>query len=588
MNYNQAINYIQELNKKGMVFGLDNIKALLSKKDNPQNKLNIIHIAGTNGKGSVGTYLAHILDRAGYKVGRFYSPSLFHYGENICISHKGTFKCISEDEIAEYIEDLSCKGTFDGVSAFEMETAMALCYMADENCDVCLIECGLGGLEDATNIMDEKIMSIITSIGMDHMNILGNSIKDITLNKCGIIPGSKTVVTTSSNAEVLEIIEGKCQEYDIPLVVSSNSDVILKDRSITGLVYDDIKNGILGLKTVMPGIYQLENSYLAVNAAVTLNQLGFDIQQEHIKNGLLMARWYGRFDIVSKSPLVIADGAHNEAAAKVLKQSVDEYFEEYNKIYVMGVFKDKEYEKILSIMSGDGIIFAGKTDNERALDSDILTSVAKRYFNECVCADSIKEALDMAVKESTSKENTVIICFGSLSIMTDIYNYFKQNTIENRLDSIRNDFEFVENMKLINEFEKNRIFCGHDFNHLLDVARIAWIYCLENKINLDKELIYATALLHDIGRAKQYLCGENHEEAGCSIAKNVLNRAGFSQEEIKMIINAIMVHNRDWDKKSELGNVIALADKKSRQCYMCEAKQNCKWTWDSMNNSMEY
>lgn len=588
MNYSEAIKYIQDLNKKGMIFGLDNIKALLERKDNPQNKLNIIHIAGTNGKGSVGTYLAYILDRAGYKVGRFYSPMLFNYGENITVSSNGNIKCISEEEIAFYIDDLSCHGTFDGVSAFEMETAMAMCYMLDEKCDICIVECGLGGLEDATNIMDNKLMSIITSIGMDHMNILGSSLEEITQNKCGILKGSKIAVTTSSNNEVMRIIIDKCDELNIPLIISSMDDVSIKEKCIYGLVYDDNKNDIIGLKTIMPGIYQLENSYLAVNAAVALNDLGYNIQPEHIKNGLLMARWYGRFDIVCKKPLVIADGAHNEAAAKALKETIDEYFSNYNKIYVMGVFKDKEYEKILSIMSDDGILIAGETESERALNSQELNNVAAGYFKKCICAKSIKEALDMAIEESKCMLNSVIICFGSLSIMPQVYDYFKQTTIESRLDKIRNDSEFIENMNYIDEFERNRIFCGHDYNHLMDVARIAWIYCLENNINMEKELIYATALLHDIGRARQYLYGENHEEAGEKIAKDILERAAFNENEIKIISNAIMMHNKDCDKVCELGQIIAWADKKSRQCYSCKAKENCKWTVDMMNNSIEY
>jgi dihydrofolate synthase/folylpolyglutamate synthase len=459
--------------------------------------------------------------------------------------------------------------------------------MLEEKCDICIIECGLGGMDDATNIMDNKLMSIITSIGMDHVSILGNNLREITTQKCGIIPGSKRVITTSSNNDVMDIIQDRCNDSDVPLIISSVEDVLIKEKSISGLIYDDTKNDIMGLKTVMPGTYQLENSYLAVNAAIALNDLGYNIHQEHIKNGLLMARWYGRFDIVCKRPLVIADGAHNEAAAKALKESVDEYFSNYNKIYVMSVFKDKEYEKILDIMSDDGILFAGETDNERALNSKELYSIAGKYFKKCVRTQSISEALNKAIMESKSQSDSVIICFGSLSIMPQVYDYFKQNTSENRLDKIRTDNELIENMNFIDEFEKNRVFCGHDYNHLMDVARIGWIYCLENKINIDKELIYATALLHDIGRARQYLYGENHEEAGAVIAKKILNRAGFNENEITMISNAIMTHNKD-NNMGELGRIISWADKKSRLCYSCKAKDNCKWTWDTMNNSIEY
>lgn len=599
MDYLQAKEFIDKIIKEsGIIFGLEAVRELLRRVGNPHEGLKVIHIAGTNAKGSVGTFLTSILDAAGYKTGRFFSPALFDYREVFQVSYRGNIECISREQVAGYMtllaglrEDMIRDG-FRPVSAFEIETVMALMYLSEAGCDVCVIECGMGGQNDATNVIDSKIMEIITPVSYDHTAVLGENLYDIAWEKSGIIREASVVVTPLQEDAVMKAICKRCDELRARLVLAEKKDIDLIENSIHGIMYNDNKHGIKGLRLAMLGNYQIQNAHVAVTSAIELGKMGFKIARRDIKEGLLRAHWKARFDIISSKPLVIADGAHNPHAAKELKASVDSYLKDYEKIYIMGVFKDKEYEKILRIMSDkDGEFYAVSTDNPRSLSSGKLCLLAEGLFKNTYDMNDIGKALDKALKDNCGK---AVICFGSLSIMSEIYGYFDnlyENSKAGRIDRIVNNELFIENMRIIEDYECNRIFCGHDMSHLLDVARITWIMCMERGLDIKKDVVYAAALLHDIGRSAQYTSGVNHETAGAGIAAEILEGCGFSQEENKEILDAVRFHNSDNNDEGvslTLRKLLRDADNMSRNCFMCKAASQCKWSIDKKNKHIQY
>lgn len=599
MNYSQARKYIEDINTGGMVFGLESVKTLLDLVGNPQKKLNIVHIAGTNGKGSVGEFLSSILAMAGYRVGRFYSPALFEYEETFCIQHGADVSVITKDEVAYYITTLREKCnevTQRGVrhpSAFEIETAMAMMFLADKNTDIAIVECGLGGESDATNCVD-NIMEVITSISLDHTRILGDTLEQIAREKCGIIRPGSIVVTPGQKDDVINVISEECKRAGAKLIIADTKHCQVIKDDLHGITYNDNYNDISNLSLAMTGEYQIENAHISVCAAMELKNIGYNITKDDIKRGLLMAKWRGRFDIVNGQPLVVADGAHNENAATMLHNSIEKYLHGYKKIYIAGIFKDKDYDKILHAMSDkDALIYAGTSNCVRSLSVKELAKAAKDYYKEVIEAKSINDALVSALKvASQSQDKTAIICFGSLSIMKEIYDYFSsnQNGKDDIVSSILHNAIFNEKLNAIREYEKKRVFCGHDIDHLLDVARIAWILCLEENVHIDKDIVYAACLLHDIGRADQYMYGVNHETAGASLARDILRSTGATESDIEMIIDAISYHS---DKTGEtrldvLPGILKKADSLSRRCFACKAYNFCKWPSDRKNNDIIY
>ncbi len=606
MNYNQCMEYMNNITvSHGMNFDLSSVRELLVRAGNPEKNLKIIHIAGTNAKGSLGTYLASILDTAGIRTGRFFSPALFSYREVFCVYHKGITDTISKEQTAKYITLLAdiigdmTKDGYDHPTAFEIETVMALMFLRDEKCEIAIIECGLGGKDDATNIIDNNLINVITPVGYDHMGILGNTIEEITLAKCGIIHDGETVVTGQRDEKVTEVIKSYCDKMNANLFVCDEKNLTVRKQDIHGTVYDDNLHGIKGIKLTMLGEFQTQNAGIAVQVACCLKDMGYRISDNDIKTGMTRAHFKGRLDKVNSSPMVYADGAHNPMAATSLKRSIDKYFADYRKIFVMGVFADKDYKKILEIMSdGNGTLFACESNNKRSMKPHKLANEARPYFGEVVECTSVADALSKACDAANeSVADTVIICFGSLSIMKDVYGFFENSDMENChkekniVNSIIDNSIFRDKMDVINNYERNRRFCGHDFNHLMDVARIAWILTLENEYNLEKDVVYSAALLHDIGRAVEYEDGTPHENAGELIADEILTSAGVSEEVKERIILAIKGHNSE-DKKKESGNkdelgiVIKQADNLSRNCFICAAKDECKWPLDKKNKGI--
>ncbi len=427
MDYQKSREYFYGKQNHFWDLGLENIKLFLTRLDNPEKKLNIIQIAGTNGKGSVSAYLSSILKESGYNVGRYNSPVVFEELENICFNDVP----MSKEEFSEQVE-LMKKAIEDSEkenrlpTIFELETALALNYFAYKNCDIVVLETGLGGRDDATNVGSNALLSIITSVSMDHMEYLGSTIEEIASVKGGIIKRNCPVLIRNQDKKVLKVIKEISNNLESELFISDTKDVVIKEESLLGQVFDykNLKN----IKLNLLGRNQVENSVMAIEAANILKSKGLNnIVDNTIKEGLENTVWHGRFEVISREPLIIIDGAHNPDAASRLVENMNIYLKDYKKTFILGIFADKDYKEIVRITLpyADEIITVTSL-NKRALDAKVLRKTIEEMEGlpdkdiRIVDAKNITQAVNMA-KETTNKvKNNAIVAFGSLSFLKEI------------------------------------------------------------------------------------------------------------------------------------------------------------------------
>ncbi|HHX12329.1 MAG TPA: bifunctional folylpolyglutamate synthase/dihydrofolate synthase [Clostridiales bacterium] len=424
MTYEDARNFIKASNKYGIVPGLETMEELLGRLGNPQEKLKMIHVAGSNGKGSTCAFISTILIEAGYKVGRYSSPTVFTYREIIQIGYEGLSEMdyITEEGVCEAIDKIMpvCKDMLeDGYShptAFEIETAMAFLYLSQENVDFAIIEVGMGGRLDATNVIKQPICTVITSISMDHMQYLGSSLKEIAYQKAGIIKDNVPLVTCKQHSDVEGVLQEISAEKNAKYYVADTHKVrnAIYTPEKTRFTMEDEEYSISLL-----GEYQIDNGLLAITAARVIDKLGYLISEEAIKRGLDKTRWSGRFEVISRKPYFIIDGAHNEDAAIRLAKSIEQYFTNQRIIYIIGVLSDKDVKSILKITAPlADVIIALTPDNKRALASSDLANMALSYGKKVIDAATVDMAVKRAYQEAT--EDDVIIAFGSLSYLGEL------------------------------------------------------------------------------------------------------------------------------------------------------------------------
>lgn len=370
MNYRQSIKYLESFKRYGIRLGLERIKLLLSRLGNPQNDFKSIHIAGTNGKGSVAAMLSSILAQAGYKVGLYTSPHLVDYTERIRINEKD----ISRPKFARAVSEVKKvidKFTDLGLTEFEVLTAASFLLISREKAEIAVIEAGLGGRLDATNVIT-PILSIITNIDRDHMDVLGSSIKKIALEKAGIIKPGVPLVT--GEKKVRRILYNICKR---------------KGCAMAGT------EGIEVNYVPLPGIHQIENTKIVMKSVQVLRKLGFKINKTQIRRGLRGTFWPGRLQVVNKKPLVILDGAHNVAGAKALYK----YLSMFNKkmTFIVGMQKNKEIGKFVEVLvplAGRFIIV--KSGNPFAASKNFIAEQVKLCRGKAVIAADIRKAFDSA------------------------------------------------------------------------------------------------------------------------------------------------------------------------------------------------
>ena len=428
MNYYESMAYIEQLNKAGSVYGLSRIKELLRRLGNPEEQLSIVHIAGTNGKGSFGAFLGEILKAAGYQTGRYISPAVLGYGERIQINGQW----IGDDDIADILTEIRqiCERMinegFEQPTVFEVETAMAFVYFKRKHTDFVLLEAGLGGRNDSTNVIERPILSVLTSISLDHTALLGDSLEAIADEKAGIIKHHQDVLIYEQEKTAVKVVSKQCFKMESTLYMTDWSKLQVISQSLSGQQFDyrDEK----GLLVRMPGTYQIYNAAAAVDAALILKRQGASIEKTHIFEGLKNARWPGRFEVFDGKPLIIADGAHNPDGAKRLAESIHTYLKNDKVIYVAGIFADKDYRHILEALSPySETIFTHQPPSSRGLPADTLALAAGQYFKNVRACESIDEAMDQAVR--AAKDNGVIVSFGSLSTIAGLKNWLRNHQI---------------------------------------------------------------------------------------------------------------------------------------------------------------
>ena len=419
MDYKEAREYIEKAERFAPVLELSSMRVLAEKVGNPQDDLKFIHIAGTNGKGSVLATISTILTGAGYSVGRYISPTIFSYRERIQVNEE----YISKEAFAGHmtrlvraIEQMKEEG-FESPSPFEIETVLSFLYFKEKKCDLVVLESGMGGRDDATNIVENTVLAVLTSISMDHMEYLGETLVEIALNKAGIIKPGAVVVCARQEPEVEEAIWAYCTERGNSLVVAKPSEAVVRESTIEGQTFRYHGEEV---STNLVGAHQIENAVLVLECIGALRHLGYDISKETMCEGFLATRWNGRFTLLSKEPYFIVDGAHNPAAAEKLEQSLKMYFPKRRFIFIMGMFKDKQYAKITKMMApmASWVFTIETPDNPRALGAKELAEVVSEYNHHVIACETIEDAVKQSIK--AANEEDVVVAFGSLSFIGEI------------------------------------------------------------------------------------------------------------------------------------------------------------------------
>lgn len=444
MNYQESMDFIKYTRTLGSRPGTGTEKKLLQLLGNPQEKLRVVHIAGTNGKGSVFAFYESILRQAGYTVGRYISPAIFTYLERFQIN--GAY--MSEEEFAALagrVKDACGEMVSEGLphpTSFEVETATAFLYFSEKHVDVVLLETGMGGRDDATNVVSHPLATVFSSISLDHTAFLGKTPEEIAENKAGIMREGVPVITgvMDSDAEdalcrqahrlscpIYRVIKGKMPTDSLPKETTPDQDggrrYYLTDTVSTEKGSDFRLNDRVYHVSLL-GTWQPENAALAAVCAFVLQDV-LPVKDTDISQGLENARWPGRMDILSRKPLVIADGAHNPDGVKRLRESIKTLFPGRTIIMVAGIFKDKDHRKMLENMLplGSYFIATESPDKSRAMSADALAGEAGAIAPDIPCesAPDCNDALKRAVKLCSGMENAMVLVFGSLSFTGRLY-----------------------------------------------------------------------------------------------------------------------------------------------------------------------
>lgn len=431
MNY---ISLIEELKKRGSVPGLDAIEGLLEELGHPEDNLKIVHIAGTNGKGSIFAYLSSILIAAGFKVGRYISPTISCYEERFQINGEYITKDklarlynIVEEAMKREEEKTGLKPTL-----FEVETAISFLYFKEEKVDYALIEVGMGGRMDATNVIRHPELTVISSISYDHQAFLGDTLEEIAWQKAGIIKESCPVILSENSDEVCKVIEQEATKKRVKCIEIEPTDYEVLSETPYGSTFLWKEQRY---ETKLPGRHQVSNAVTALAASEYLFHKDYEknnarkaiakkLDEMNVKSaqqgGIIRTCWPGRLEVLKKEPLFYRDGAHNPDGAKKLAAFLQKYFTNKKIIYIMGVLKDKEYKKMLRyLMPMAKEVYVFKPKNERGLSAQILADTIKEVADVSVTIESdVNAAVFRAL--DTAKPDDVLVACGSLSFMEEM------------------------------------------------------------------------------------------------------------------------------------------------------------------------
>ena len=346
MNYDQALAYIHAVHWQGHKPGLDRIRTLLEALGNPHQKLQFVHIAGTNGKGSTAAMVDSCLRAAGYKVGMFTSPFINRFNERIQVNGIP----IPDQDLVQLVEQVqpAAQAMEDVPTEFELITALGMLYFVQQNCDIVVLEVGLGGALDSTNIIPPPACAIITALGMDHVKELGPTLADIAAAKAGIIKPGSPVVSYGGEPEADKVIADTARAQGAPLTVVDFSRLQLRSASLDGLVFDF--DGLEGLTLPFLASYQARNAAVAITALRALRGRGWNISDQAIRQGLAQVRWPGRFELLRRDPPFLLDGSHNAHGMRATVASLRERFPGEKFVFLISIMADKDWDKMLQLL----------------------------------------------------------------------------------------------------------------------------------------------------------------------------------------------------------------------------------------------
>lgn len=422
MTYEEALSYIHSICWKGSKLGLDRTRELLGKLDDPQKELKFIHIAGTNGKGSTAAMLSSILEEAGYRVGLYTSPFINRFNERMQVNHQP----IPDEELAaltEYVRP-HADAMADSPTEFELITALAMVWFARQKCDIVVLEVGMGGELDSTNIIDVPEAAVIAAMGMDHVKELGPTMADIARAKAGIIKEGGRVVSYGGNPEADEVIAAVCRARNASLCQPDFSAIVPGDFGLEGQTFS--YKGWRGLRIPLVGAYQMNNAAVVLETVEVLRQRGWSVSDEAVRQGLADTRWPARFEVLRRDPVFIVDGGHNPHGIRATAESLSRLFPGRKITFVTGVMADKDVEHILGlIVPLADQFFTVRPDNPRAMDAGELAARIEAMGAKATACASVRDGVDRAIQ--AEGPHGVACALGSLYMSGEVRSCFGKN-----------------------------------------------------------------------------------------------------------------------------------------------------------------
>lgn len=400
------------------------MKFLMEEFQHPEDSAKAIHIAGTNGKGSVTEMITNVLINEGYTVGKFISPHLIHYNERISVNNKNIGDIEMENLIKKINPAIEKYNSISDVpiTLFELETTMAFLYFKEQNCDFVVLETGLGGLYDCTNIINDPLVSVVTSIGYDHMHILGNTLPEIAYQKAGIIKENSNTVIFNQEPDIDNVFIAECKKKNNILHIIKKSDICNYsfDSNFQYFDYQNFKNIIINLK----GRVQVQNACLCIEVFKILNKLGYHVNLKSIRIGLKTVIHKARMEQINDKPIIIYDGAHNEPAIKNLQDMVKMYYSKMKRVYIISILKRKDYNKMLKLIAEDKeavfILTSGNNPETYASCNELYECMKQFADIDKIYKKSLNDAIDEAINSDLSTATFIIGSFYTYGTVIDI------------------------------------------------------------------------------------------------------------------------------------------------------------------------
>ena len=420
MDYKEALAYLNAVEFFGSKPGLERMAAMLDALGNPQDGMKFVHVAGTNGKGSCAAMTASILKAAGYKTGLYTSPYLYRFNERMQIGGKE----IEDDVLAELVTRVKpiAEAMEDHPTVFELMTVTALLWYKEAGCDIVVLEVGLGGRFDATNVIPAPECAVIMNIGLDHTEILGDTLEQIAFEKAGILkPGTEAVLFQQSES-VTEVVQKRCDELGITLHIPDFTAIKVEFDSLYGQTFT-----YKGESYALPllGAHQLKNAATVLEVVEVLRGRGWKLEQSDVEHGLYAVHWPGRFELLSEEPLFVVDGGHNPQCALTVRDNLLRYFPDKRRILLLGVLRDKDYPALTEILNEAADEYICITpDSHRALPAQELADFLNRYNKPVAVCDSIRDGVSLALDRSD--EGSVVCAVGSLYSVGEIRACFER------------------------------------------------------------------------------------------------------------------------------------------------------------------